>query len=826
MASYTQAPAFNTYQTNPYELPIQPIVQAIGARQNYWDVGASQFKNAYQNYLGLELGLKANQDKLDSYMQGVNDNLKKITSTDLSISDNVNSAMKIFDPITNDQDIKYDNALTKHVKAQIQLANSFKTKDGGKEYSDTNFSYMTKPYKDFINSNDPSKGKEFYENRRYYTPYYDKMNEIRDLEKLFKPDTTELTKPTTDKNGKLDRSGYLITEKNKSIVASQYRAYMNAHLSDKAKRQNHIDGVVAYGDNIGVLKDDYINHNQDKLNVYKIEIDELKGRKLAAEKSGKTTEADVYQTKIKEYESEVEKLTTTNAKLKIGDLEELMRDKDQIAGSLYSSNWMNTLAKASERKDVEIKYSPDMAALTFFKVENENMNKNADRELDWKLAEYDRNTRLMLKDTDDKKKDPNTEPAFSTANEDNNETFGQKQVNALVTDAEAMKADAGDALRKYLLSIGILDPNASKATNEAALTEYYLNNKTDHRFKEYYETRNLAEGKLAAANAIRDYVEEKVGPEYKKQKQELIDLPQKEIFVKEFGITLSKERLRKVLADEDPEIQISHPFVTGLKTPFPKQVTKITYKGQDHYISPNPNSPFSLLAEKHKILYENHKESRNKLYNQAWTRVEGLERFTQDPKDNDKLSSTQRVIYNKLAATGIKSTDIAITHRDKKGGIYFKVNTTDDNVSKTDINKIIEASNGQYKKQFEGGSYYLPNSEVGEFIKPKSFSDNRLEPIQTQVDWRAAASKNNDIFNTTNIKFNGRDFNFRVTVKNGLPLYEVIDIDSGASFIDNDRPFTTLEAASAVANGLSKLTPEQLQEVIRKQGRKPEYTIK
>lgn len=335
MANYLQGPAYNTYQVDPYRLPAQQIVQAINTRNQYWDQGASQLKSAYQNYLNLDLSLKTNQDKLDSLMQGVNTNLKKVVSTDLSLADNVNTAMKIFDPITKDDDIRYDNAVTKFYKSEIQKAQSLKSVNGGKDYNDANFQDMVKPLQDFIKNDDPSKARETYTNRRFYTPYHDVMEEWNKIEKNFKPDSLQFTKPETeeytDANGikreRLTNSGRMIEEKNKSIYASQFRAYMSAHLSDKAKEQLRLNGRVAYGDNVDVLADDYINYNSEKIQSYTTEIHSLQGKKKAAMDAGRTSEAEAYQHDIDQYETEVKKITTNNTKLKIGDYTDLLKVK-------------------------------------------------------------------------------------------------------------------------------------------------------------------------------------------------------------------------------------------------------------------------------------------------------------------------------------------------------------------------------------------------------------------------------------------------------------------------------------------------------------------
>ncbi len=852
MANYLQGPAYNTYQTESYKLPAQQIVQAIATRNAYWDAGASQLKNAYQNYLGLDLSLKTNQDKLDGLMQGVNSNLKNVVATDLSLADNVNTAMKIFDPITKDDDIKYDNAVTKFYKSEIQKAQSLKSVNGGKDYNDANFQDMVKPLQDFIKSDDPSKARDVYTNRRYYTPYYDVMEEYNKVEKNFKPDITSFTRPETDANGKLTNSGRMIEEKNKSIYASQLRAYMSAHLSDKAKDQLRLNGRVSYGDNVDILAGDYINYNNDKIQSYNSEINILKGKKKAAIASGRTTDAEVYQHDINQYSGELKKLITSNTKLKIGDYSDLLKEKDNIAGQVYSSNWIDNIAKSSERKDIEIKYSSDDAALFFLKMNNDNANKNADRTLDWEMNQANINSREKVATisaaSKAKKVDENgveildTDPTYATAGESNNENSGKAEIDKMQADGEALKTDAADALNKYLTSAGIIDPTKSKEINDAATEEWKKNNPNDYRWKDYTEQVNLANSKIASAKAVQDFVDaelKKTNPEYfNKNRLKNISMPIG------FGDLTVDDINNAFLGNGSDKIKIKdlYPGKSAASTLVGKRRYEISINGKiigDKISVLGPtddkdNTRYQQILRVIGAIKETDTEvieKRNSLYKQAITRIEGLERFKQQPgqKDGESpiLDNVRTVVMNKLGASGVKPTDVFITHRNKSGGIYFKVDETSDKVDGGKIKKIVEQVGGKYRKDFEGGSYYLPNSEVGAFIKPKIFSDNRLEPIQVEVDFTIANKKNNEIFKTSGIKFNDRNFYFRVTNRSGIPFYEVIDEDSQASFINfaTGQPFSSLEEASSIASMLSKLKPEDLETKIRTLGNKPNYKI-
>src|SRR5882757_5780224 len=149
MASYLQNNDYQTYQTNPYQLPTQQIIAAVQTRNQYWEGAASNLRNAYQNYLGLDLTRADNHERLNQLMQGVNENLQKVSKTDLSLGENYGNALSIFDPIVKDDNIMGDNAITRHYKQELSTAQNFRTKDNGKEYNETNVRDLSNHLQDF-----------------------------------------------------------------------------------------------------------------------------------------------------------------------------------------------------------------------------------------------------------------------------------------------------------------------------------------------------------------------------------------------------------------------------------------------------------------------------------------------------------------------------------------------------------------------------------------------------------------------------------------------------------------------------------------------------
>src|SRR5580704_993208 len=170
MASYQQNYDPQSYVTTPYQLPIQAMTQALQTRNDYWDSAASNLRNVYQNYLGLQLSRSDNQQTLNGLMENVTDNLKQASKTDLSIGDNYGKAMAIFNPITQNSNIMGDNSITKHYQQEMATAQLYRQQNGGKAYSDTNVRDLTNHLEDFVKDPNASNWRQYYANRAYYTP--------------------------------------------------------------------------------------------------------------------------------------------------------------------------------------------------------------------------------------------------------------------------------------------------------------------------------------------------------------------------------------------------------------------------------------------------------------------------------------------------------------------------------------------------------------------------------------------------------------------------------------------------------------------------------
>lgn len=857
MASYQQPNDYQTFQTNPYQLPTQQIIGAIQQRNAYWDSGASALKNAYQNYLNLDLTRADNHDKLNQLMNGVNDNLKKASQTDLSLGENYGKALDIFNPIVKDDNIMGDNAITKFYKDQFNTGQSFRIKDNGKEYSETNMRDLSNHLQDFANDPNAANWRQHYSSRVFYTPYTDVSAEVRQVAKDFKPDTKSLTTPlyldpktgapTTDGKGGVP-SGRMLNESDKSIIASQYRAFMDAHLSDKAKGQLALDGRVKYHDNIGALAQDYSAYNQDKIDHTKLQIEKLKGSMAGS--NATPAEKEIATDSINRYEAQIKDLTIENTKMKAGDYSNLTPYKDNIAGSIHTNNYLDYLSRASAQRNINVSYSPDKTWESMYKESNENERFNIAKNVQLQIAEEKNRTTLTIHGMLGKNGQPLGGPqTYNTADTSNNKQFGIDEFNKLKDNSQKEFQASVDEVNLKIKSDTGMDMNDTTIPQErrdAARQQWFAKN--DYDVKKY----NLAAQKKSVDDmtfsAIDDFVNNKIqkeNPDVYNSREKIINnitkgenitaLQKTSNYTSALDnnsrnpripLNLSAQDIQKIIRGTHPNIKLDTEEETvgpsgAYGTPSTSQVPVLKMNGKSYYLPTD-----TILS---KSLYQvgqadkDYQDKRSDILNQKITDIQGIKNLFQNDK-NPYYNAAHNIVLNKISGGDsgvITEGDVRLTKLDRDGGIYFKVQG-DAKIKSKEVKTKVEAADGKYVSADD--EYYLPGKYFGDITKQNNFADPRLESLQRLVDFRSNATPN-DRFNTPATTWGTRNFTFKVDVQNGHSSYRIVDPYSGAIFGDSKEgiPFETLEGAAAQATQLGNLSNEQYLNFVRTIGKVPDY---
>lgn len=837
MATYQGNYDAQSYQVNPYQAPAQEMVQAIATRQNYWDSAATSVKNAYQNYLNLDLTRQDNHEQLNQLMTGVNQQLKQVTQTDLSLGENYGKALSIFDPIIKNDNIMGDNAITRHYKDQFQVAQSYRIKDNGKGYSDTNVRDLSNHLQDFAADPNAANWRQHYSTRSFYTPYTDVAAEIRQVGKDFKPDVTSLTTPMyLDANGHPTsaggtQSGYMLNQTDKSIIASQYRAFLDAHLSDKAKNQLAIDGRVKYHDQIGALAQDYTTHNQEKINYYNNELKDLNGKLTGATDDQK----DKYRSQINNYDALVKELSLENTKMRVGDFSNIKPNKDQIASQLYTNNYTDYVARASAQKNIDIKYTPDQVWKTMYTQENENKRFNIAKDVQWEIAKLNNETKLTVAGF---KLGKNGQPltgieGYATSDKSNDENFGREQYDRLKNQSANEFSTAVDGLNTKIKADKNIDPNDTKvpqATRDAAVAAWMA----DPRNKADVAQYNSAAAKKSADDqtfsAIEDYLNKTLTtkfPDYANYKQNVLsgvkngetlnltDLSTTRPNLTGFGsntgtqstLNLTKEDIQKIVSDTHPKYKLETITQSGVPlgpgaNPQDVRKTVLSYNGKQYDF--NGSSLLNQTIQQLKKGSFDYSAKKNELLNQNINRVMGRESLYQDDK-NPYYHAVHNLAARVVMGSDekVKPDDVVVTDKDKFGNVYFKVQA-DKSIKQGELRTRVEAEGGKYIQADD--KFMLPGSKFGDLTNSQRFQDPKIASIQTLVDFRSSATPN-DRFNTAPQSWGNRNFQFKVDMENGHPSYRIIDPYTGAQFgrSDSGESFANLEDAAAGATYLGNL---------------------
>lgn len=872
MATYQNNPDYQTYQTNPYQLPTQQITQAIATRNTYWDSAASSLKNAYQNYMGLQLTNGANQEKLNGLMDGVNDNLKKVTATDLSLGENYGKAMGIFDPIIKDQNIMGDNAITKSGQQQLQLGMQARTTNNGKDYNEASMKEISNHLSDFSKS-DPNNWRQFYNNRPQYTPYTDYSAEKRAVDKNFKPDTTDFTtpqltstlgvdgKPEVDSTGKLTgrqvQTGYMLNTHDKSILASQYRAYLDSSLSSKAKDQMALEGRVQYHDNPDALAKDYGDHISSQIESTKLHIEDLRGKMAGS--NATPAQKEVIQDEINRLSGENQERTLQKTKLDAHDYSELLPYKDQIAGNLHTANLINYMSEAAARRDITVKYSTDQTWREKYMQGSEDVRQV--RSLDFKNAELNERAReadlnrqnkleVQLMRSGLSKNGKALSPVWGTQNYDiateaNTEEFGPAKFADMKSQSETDYQKSIDTIDKIIKGENSNWDSMSKTAQESTKRTFFDNSKNKALIDGFKDASSKHDTDTQVFNSMDNFIANTIKTKYPdiyNAKQNVIntipsgqtlgvsEVSNRRSNLSGYGggaplnqsLNLSKDDIQKIIAGTHPNMRLS-------------TVTEMASSTQPG-IAPQPISKPVLIANgktydfgngvlrdamaKADATGQDFGNKRAEILNQNITRIAGITEFIGDEKKNPIARAIKQESLNLISggASGvIKDEDLRVVQGDAAGNVYVTLNG-DAKINPKAIADKISSIGGQYIKSKD--MYMLPANRFGDLTKQASFSDPRLENMDKLVRLQGIINPTAR-YELPTLKYNSRNFTFQVTSIDGHPTFNILDKDTGAQFTKDPsggQPFRSLDDAAIAASSLGSMPQDAYMNFVKTVG--------
>lgn len=115
---------YNTYNTATVPILYTPdfsfLKYILDKKNQNFEQGMSKSIAAYSSVLNAPLTKDANKESRDAYVKNAQEQIKKIAGTDLSLQQNVNSAINVFSPFWDDKDIVSDYNWTKQQTSELQ----------------------------------------------------------------------------------------------------------------------------------------------------------------------------------------------------------------------------------------------------------------------------------------------------------------------------------------------------------------------------------------------------------------------------------------------------------------------------------------------------------------------------------------------------------------------------------------------------------------------------------------------------------------------------------------------------------------------------------
>lgn len=341
------------------------IDQMLRRRQGLYEQGFAQVNSAY-NFVNRNATNPYSLKVRDTFLMQAKENLKNLSSMDLSQQQNVNSARGVFEPFIKNKPVLMDMATTAHWDQQESIAESYRLKDGGKEFSEDNLNYIRQQRAAFA-SDDISSVGSYYSNRRSYNPYYDYYKEVQDAMKNFKPSSYKIDKI---------QGLYKITESDSSWKEAELKEYLNGVLSDKAKQQMKIEASVRLGNNPEALTSAYLQSadNMVKMNQHNIGL-------IDKQLSGnlKKDEVALLKEKKQQLEDATREINTNIETIKKGDVSFIKNNSERLAYGMYFNSKLSGFIKAYSHDEIERKIDGDDVGIALMREDRADRRAAANR---------------------------------------------------------------------------------------------------------------------------------------------------------------------------------------------------------------------------------------------------------------------------------------------------------------------------------------------------------------------------------------------------------------------------------------------------------------
>jgi hypothetical protein len=226
------------------------VERGLMLRSNAYQEGARKVKSLYDSVFQSPMMRDGNVQRRDAYLKEISEGLKQASSLDLSVLQNQENAMRLFDPLQNDKQIVKDIMWTKNYVQESQKAEEMKSSSNPetrRQYWDTGMKYMQYKAEEFQKADDAT---AMSMGNAKYVPNVDMVSLAN---KMYKEMGISVKQDVM--NG-----GYIWTKKNGDLAIPLSQSMVNTMFANDPAIQEMMK-VQAY-----VQRKDFIKSNAARFN--------------------------------------------------------------------------------------------------------------------------------------------------------------------------------------------------------------------------------------------------------------------------------------------------------------------------------------------------------------------------------------------------------------------------------------------------------------------------------------------------------------------------------------------------------------------------------
>lgn len=246
MATYLRGISDAVPQVTPFTPDFTTMQKALTTLQSRYEQGFASVKNTYNQVLNAPLSDALNKTTRDKFIKDAEQQLKNLSSVDLSLAENQQTAENVFAPFWQDNMILQDASTTKWYQSELQRAMATRDSQDEKvrsQYSDAAVTYLQNGLEKLqLAGRDPSKYAKL--ERRRFVPFQNMkayLNEQAEKQKL------EVVWESAE-------GPYLIKRENGERSQQAFETFADNMLGDQFQDQFHVMGVVDKEERIRQMK--------------------------------------------------------------------------------------------------------------------------------------------------------------------------------------------------------------------------------------------------------------------------------------------------------------------------------------------------------------------------------------------------------------------------------------------------------------------------------------------------------------------------------------------------------------------------------------------